>query len=126
MQDFPDDAKRRIFAAALYGLLIFPRERGFVDAMVLKFVNAVHHGIDPIPTILAETIRSLNHCRRTGFAKFGGCAQLLHVWMRSHIKHKIPNYTEPWFAKVYPILKFSKGLWDTPVTITGWKLDYII
>ncbi|MBA0881692.1 hypothetical protein Goshw_024484 [Gossypium schwendimanii] len=37
-----------------------------------------------VPTILAETFRSLNMCQRTGEGRFIGCAQLLLAWFHSH------------------------------------------
>ncbi|MFQ6643492.1 hypothetical protein Gotur_017449 [Gossypium turneri] len=32
--------------------------------------------VTPVPTILAETFRSLNECQREGEGRFIGCAQL--------------------------------------------------
>ncbi|MBA0575198.1 hypothetical protein Golob_023784, partial [Gossypium lobatum] len=40
--------------------------------------------VTPVPTILAETFRSLSACRRAAEGRFIGCARLLLVWFRSH------------------------------------------
>ncbi|MFQ6670573.1 hypothetical protein Gotur_035429 [Gossypium turneri] len=40
--------------------------------------------VTPVPTILAETFRSLNECRRAGEGKFIRCAQLLLAWFYNH------------------------------------------
>ncbi|MBA0753444.1 hypothetical protein Gogos_020166 [Gossypium gossypioides] len=39
--------------------------------------------VTPVLTILAETFRSLNACRKAGEGRFIGCAQLLLAWFYS-------------------------------------------
>ncbi|KAK5825464.1 hypothetical protein PVK06_020301 [Gossypium arboreum] len=46
--------------------------------------DCLEKGITPVPTILAETFRSLSMCRKTGEGQFIGCAQLLMVWFHGH------------------------------------------
>ncbi|KAG8490341.1 hypothetical protein CXB51_015529 [Gossypium anomalum] len=76
----PDTLKRvNLFALAIYGLVIFPRVLGHLEVAVFDFFERLKQGVNPIPTILAETFRSLSTCRRVGKGRFIGCAQLLNV-----------------------------------------------
>ncbi|KAE8676108.1 ATP-dependent zinc metalloprotease FTSH 4 [Hibiscus syriacus] len=50
---------------------------GYIDAAVVELFEQLPKRVNPAPTILAETFRSLNHCRRTGGGRFIGCVQLL-------------------------------------------------
>ncbi|MBA0729199.1 hypothetical protein Golax_025662, partial [Gossypium laxum] len=68
----------------VYGLVIFPKALGHVDEAVTDLFDRLDKKVTPIPTILAETFRSLNECRRTGEGRFIGCAQLLLAWFHSH------------------------------------------
>ena len=59
-----------MLALAIYGLVLFPKVKGYIDGDVIKLFEKIQHHVNPIPTILAETIRSLNHCRREGKGRF--------------------------------------------------------
>ncbi|KAE8678144.1 hypothetical protein F3Y22_tig00111440pilonHSYRG00048 [Hibiscus syriacus] len=74
----------RLRNKGLYGLIIFPKILGCIDATVLELFEQLPKQVNPAPTILAETFRSLNHCRRAGGGRFIGCVQLLQVWIHSH------------------------------------------
>ncbi|KAG8471740.1 hypothetical protein CXB51_036876 [Gossypium anomalum] len=81
----PDMLKRvNLFALAIYGLIIFPKVLGHIEVAVVDFFERSKQGINHVPTILAETFRSLNNCRKVGKGRFIGCAQLLNVWILSH------------------------------------------
>ncbi|MBA0784851.1 hypothetical protein Gotri_025835 [Gossypium trilobum] len=73
------DVKKRvdIFSLSIYGLVIFPKALGHVDEAISDLFDRLDKGVTPVPTILAETFRSLNVCQRTGEGRFIGCAQLL-------------------------------------------------
>ncbi|KAG8496456.1 hypothetical protein CXB51_009049 [Gossypium anomalum] len=76
----PDMLKRvNLFALAIYGLIVFPRVLRHIEVAVVDFFEKLKQGINPVPTILAETFRSLSICRRKGEGHFIGCAQLLNV-----------------------------------------------
>ncbi|MFQ6655211.1 hypothetical protein Gotur_025869 [Gossypium turneri] len=61
----PDTKKRvDIFALSIYGLVVFPRALGHVDEAVTDLFDRLDKRVTPISTILAETFRSLNACRR--------------------------------------------------------------
>ncbi|MFQ6657820.1 hypothetical protein Gotur_027336 [Gossypium turneri] len=64
----PDTRKKvDVFALSIYGLVVFPKALGHVDEAVTDLFDRLDKGVTPIPVILAETFRSLNECRRTGF-----------------------------------------------------------
>ncbi|KAG8502458.1 hypothetical protein CXB51_000408 [Gossypium anomalum] len=68
-----------LFALAIYGLIVFPKVLGHIEVTVVDFFERLKQGINLVPTILAETFRSLSICRRKGEGRFIGCAQLLNV-----------------------------------------------
>ncbi|MBA0881085.1 hypothetical protein Goshw_018750, partial [Gossypium schwendimanii] len=47
------------------------------DEAVTDLVDQFDKRVTPIPTILAQTFRSLSACRKAGEGRFIGCAQLL-------------------------------------------------
>ncbi|MBA0788675.1 hypothetical protein Gotri_025907, partial [Gossypium trilobum] len=73
------DVKKRVdvFALSIYGLVVFPKALGYVDEAISNLFDRLDKGVTPIPTILAETFRSLNACRRAGEGRSIGCMQLL-------------------------------------------------
>ncbi|MBA0786874.1 hypothetical protein Gotri_006876, partial [Gossypium trilobum] len=87
-----------------YGLVIFPRALGHVDEATSDLFDRLDKRVTPVPTILAETFRSLNACRRTGEGRFIGCVQLLLAWFRSHF-WKIDKVSYRVFSKNYSPLK---------------------
>ncbi|MBA0550703.1 hypothetical protein Golob_021626, partial [Gossypium lobatum] len=85
VQNYLDILKRiDLFALAIYKLIIFPKVLGHIEVVVVDFFEKLRQGINPAPTILAETFRSLSNCRRKGESHFIGCAQLLNAWIFSH------------------------------------------
>ncbi|MFQ6656791.1 hypothetical protein Gotur_026744 [Gossypium turneri] len=85
VQNRPDVLKRvDLFALAIYGLVVFPKVLGHIEVAVVDFFEKLRQRINPVPTILAETFRSLNAYRRKGEGRFIECAQLLNVWILSH------------------------------------------
>ncbi|MFQ6659898.1 hypothetical protein Gotur_028618 [Gossypium turneri] len=80
VQNHLDILKRvDLFALAVYGLVVFPKVLGHIEVAVVDFFKKLRQRIKPVPTILAETFRSLNACRRKGEGRFIRCAQLLNV-----------------------------------------------
>ncbi|KAG8500395.1 hypothetical protein CXB51_004468 [Gossypium anomalum] len=55
----------------------FPKALGYIDEAVADSFDRLGKQNTLVPTILAETIRSLSVCRRAGEGRFIGCAQLL-------------------------------------------------
>ncbi|MBA0878740.1 hypothetical protein Goshw_016023 [Gossypium schwendimanii] len=63
----PDVRKRvDIFALSISGLVFFPKALGHVEEAVADLFDRLDKRVTPVPTILAETFRSLNTCRRAG------------------------------------------------------------
>ncbi|MFQ6643788.1 hypothetical protein Gotur_018570 [Gossypium turneri] len=70
------DVKKKVdvFALSVYGLVVFSKALGHVDEKVTNLFNRLDKRVTPVPTILAETFRSLNECRRVGEGRFIGYA----------------------------------------------------
>ncbi|KAH1047041.1 hypothetical protein J1N35_037825 [Gossypium stocksii] len=58
--------KADVLALSIYGLVIFRRALRYVDEAVLDLFIRLNKQVTPVPTILAETFRSLSACRRVG------------------------------------------------------------
>ncbi|EOY04333.1 Uncharacterized protein TCM_019620 [Theobroma cacao] len=78
-----------VMALGIYGLVIFPKVLGHIEVGIIDFFQQVINKANPSPSILAETLRSLNYCRRKGEGRFVGCSQLLSIWIASHFECKI-------------------------------------
>ena len=63
-----------MFALIMHGVVIFPQLSGYVDVAVVDLIEHIDNQINHIPTIVAETIRSLNYFRRKGKKDFINCA----------------------------------------------------
>ncbi|MFQ6659854.1 hypothetical protein Gotur_028585 [Gossypium turneri] len=58
-------------------ILAHPDEKKKVDVFALTvsdLFDRLDKGVTPVSAILAETVRSLNACRRAGEGRFIGCA----------------------------------------------------
>lgn len=85
---------------------------------VIKLFNQVEHGMNPIPSIMCETIHSLNFCHGNKKARFIGCSTLFVIWLVNHLQ----CYKEFDFPKIRfkdhtrlerrPILEFAKVKWN--------------
>ncbi|MFQ6621883.1 hypothetical protein Gotur_001622 [Gossypium turneri] len=121
VQNHPDVLKRvDLFALAVYGLIVFPKVLGHIEVAVVDFFEKLRQGTNPVPTILAETFRSLNACREKGEGRFIECAQLLNVWIFSHFwkVERTPFYM---FSKTFtPLEAFLKKDWPKDVIEQHW------
>ncbi|KAK5846666.1 hypothetical protein PVK06_002963 [Gossypium arboreum] len=117
----PDMLKRiNLFALAIYGLIIFSKVLGHLEVAVVDFFERLKQGINPVPTILAETFRSLNSCRKIGKGRFIRCAQLLNVWILSHF-WKVERTLFHMFSKTFaPLEAYLKKEWPKEVTEQHW------
>ncbi|MBA0575519.1 hypothetical protein Golob_024537 [Gossypium lobatum] len=68
----------------IYGLVVFPKALGHIGKAVTDLFDRLSKKVRPVPTILAETFRSLNACRKAGEGRFIECAKLLLAWFHSH------------------------------------------
>jgi hypothetical protein len=81
--------KERLIALGIFGLVLFPSQTGVVSLeATAAYVEYENTQINPVTVILAETILTLNHCRRSEKGVMRCCTQLLYIWMVSHIKTK--------------------------------------
>ncbi|MBA0878474.1 hypothetical protein Goshw_007459 [Gossypium schwendimanii] len=126
VQNHPDISKRMdLFALTIYGLIVFPKVLGHIEVAVVDFFEKLRHGINPVPTILAETFRSLNNCRKKGEGRFIGCAQLLNVWIFSHF-WKIERTPFRMFSKMFaPLETHIEKDWPNDVTEQQWISDWV-
>ncbi|KAE8666750.1 crt-like protein 1-like isoform X2 [Hibiscus syriacus] len=122
----PDEWKTiDLFALGLYGLIIFPTTLGCIDAAVVELFEQLPRRVNPAPTILAETFRSLNHCRRTGGGRFIGCVQLLQVWIHSHF-WKTNGVAYRRFSTTYsPLGEFITMKWHEDASKEEWMKVFI-
>jgi len=61
----------RILALGIYGLVLFPLVKNMIDFKAIKiFKNVIAVKINPATAILAETLYSLNHCRKNWKGSF--------------------------------------------------------
>jgi hypothetical protein len=59
---------------------LFPSQTGVISLDVAAaYVEYENTQIDPMAAILAETILTLNHCRRAGKGAMRCCTQLLYI-----------------------------------------------
>ena len=106
-----DDRVMEIFALVVYGTVIFPQSLRYVDAVVVDLIEQIENQVNPIPVIVAETIRSLNYCKRKGEGSFIGCAQLLYIWIRSHFWGKCEASLKFCMSTMIPGREFRQKEW---------------
>ncbi|KAL4366306.1 hypothetical protein GQ457_05G019290 [Hibiscus cannabinus] len=73
-----------MFALSIYGLVIYPKSLGYINDAVMELFDSPSKGVNLVPTILVETFRSLNACKKAREGRFIGCAQLLLIWFHSY------------------------------------------
>ena len=84
MENNHNDRIIDVFVLVVYDILIFPQSLGYVDVAVVDLIEQIDNQVNLVLVIVAETIRSLNYCRRKGKGDFIGCAQLLYIWIQCH------------------------------------------
>ncbi|MFQ6656708.1 hypothetical protein Gotur_026697 [Gossypium turneri] len=116
-QNHPDTLKRvNLFAFAIYELIVFPKVLGHIEVAVVDFFKKLRQGINPVPTIMAETFRSLSSYRRKEEGCFIGCAQLLNAWIFSHF-WKVERIPFHMFSKTFtPLEAYIEKDWPKDVT----------
>ena len=68
-----------VFALAIYGPVIFPKVLGHIEVAVIDVIEQIASQANPVPAIVAETLRTLNFCRRNGNKDLTCCIQMLYV-----------------------------------------------
>ena len=59
-----EDRVLDVFALAIYGLVIFPKEPRHVEVAVIDVIEQIESQANSMPAIIAETFRTLNFCRK--------------------------------------------------------------
>ncbi|MBA0753538.1 hypothetical protein Gogos_021266 [Gossypium gossypioides] len=98
------DSMVDVFALSIYGLVVFPKALEHVDEAITNLFDQLDKRVTPVPTILAETFRSLTACRKASEGRFIGCAQLLLAWFYSHF-WKVDRVSYRVFSENYSPLK---------------------
>ena len=79
--------KKRLTGLGILGLMLFPNQTGLISLDVAAaYVEYENTQVNLVAAILAETIITLNHCRRTEKGAMKCCTQLLYIWIVSHIE----------------------------------------
>jgi hypothetical protein len=93
--------KERLIALGIFGLVLFPSQTGVVSLeAATAYIEYENTQINRVAAILAETILTLNHCRRTEKGAMRCCTLLLYMWMVSHIETKKPVFNNfLWFTQ---------------------------
>ncbi len=101
--------RRKLFALAIYGLVVFPRIVGFIEGDIITLFEQICNAqINPTSVILCETIRALNFCRQRG-GKFIGCSHLLNIWIKSHLPCEKQHFGNRFSKDFIPIEAFLKS-----------------
>ena len=74
-----EDQVLDVFALAIYGLVIFPKVPGHVEVAVIDVIEQIAIQANPVPAIVAKTLRTLNFYRRNGNRDLTCCIQMLYV-----------------------------------------------
>ncbi|MBA0776385.1 hypothetical protein Gotri_011388 [Gossypium trilobum] len=103
-----DNRHLALFTFAVYGLIVSPKALGYVSVDLANFLFQIEKGVNT-PTVLAETIISLNFIRRKGDRRFLRCAQLLFVWMKSHFRCLYKRFHQVFVPSTRPIEEFLES-----------------
>ena len=110
-----------VFALAIYGLVIFPKVPGHVEVAVIDVIEQIASQANPVPAIVAETLRTLNFCRRNGNRDLTCCIQMLYVWIRSHFWGTNSASLKFYIGDFSPITHFAKWFGrGTKLGYSGW------
>ncbi|MBA0700983.1 hypothetical protein Goari_022850, partial [Gossypium aridum] len=90
------------------------------NVAVVDFFKKLRQGINPVPTILVETSRSLSSCRRKGEGHFIRCAQLLNAWIFSQF-WKVERTPFHMFSKTFtPLEAYLEKEWSKDCGNQHW------
>ncbi|MBA0613144.1 hypothetical protein Godav_013642 [Gossypium davidsonii] len=105
------DRHLALFAFVVYGLIVFPKALRYVSVELADFLFQIEKGVNLAPTVIAETVISLNFIRRKGDRHFLGCTQLLFVWMKSHFRCLYKHFRQVFVPSTRPIEEFLESEW---------------
>jgi hypothetical protein len=112
--------KERLITLGIFGIELFSSHTGVVSLeAAAAYVEYENTQINPVVAVLAETILTLNHCRRTEKGAMRCCTQLLYIWMASHIKIKKPVFNNFWWFTQRPLKLVEEKEWGD-LDNQGW------
>jgi len=110
----------RLIALGIYGLVLFPSLKGVISLeAAAAFVEYENTHVNPTTAILAETLLTLDHFRKTGKGAVRCCTQLLYIWMVSHVETKKPIFNNFWWFNQKPLKMVEEEEWGT-LGDQGW------
>ncbi|XVF20555.1 hypothetical protein REPUB_Repub12eG0010600 [Reevesia pubescens] len=125
MGDGNEEQSMKLFALTIYELVIFPKVLGHIKISVIDFFEQISgKKIDPAPSIVAKTIRTLNFCKRKGKGRLLACTQLLYIWVQSHFWGAQKVSICPYSSACIPIKEFIKKEWLRGITKEQWITSF--
>ena len=129
----------RLIALGIYGLVLFPSLKGVISLeAAAAFVEYENTHVNPTTAILAETLLTLNHFRKTGKGAVRCCTQLLYIWMVSHVETKKPIFNNFWWFNQKPLKIVEEEEWgilgdqgwmkklqELPSSSFSWKAPWV-
>ena len=129
----------RLIALGIYGLVLFPSLKGVISLeAAAAFVEYENTHVNPTTAILAETLLTLNHFRKTGKGAVRCCTQLLYIWMVSHVETKKPIFNNFWWFNQKPLKMVEEEEWgilgdqgwmkklqELPSSNFSWKAPWV-
>ena len=109
-----------LFSMVVYRMVIFSKVPNYIKVVVVDLVEQVNSQADHVPTIIVETIRSLNFYRKKGEGQFIGCVQLLYIWIKSHFWGKYAKSLNHFKDIFVPISEILKKDWSMHQTREQW------
>ena len=100
-----------VFTLPIYGLVILPKVPRHVEVSVINVIEQIESQANPVPAIVAETLRTLNFCRRNENGDLICCIQMLYVWIQSHFWGTNPIFLKFYMGDFSPITCFCKMVW---------------
>ena len=113
------DFKLKTFVMAVFGLALFPKVTDMIDLHLFDLIFGVwSEKINPIYSILAETIATFNKLTKTGQGTFTACPQLFQVWVCQHFVEAFVSI--PTYFQANPALTMKKAK-ERQRDIEEWK-----
>ena len=109
-----------MIALGIFGLVLFPSQTGLVSLeAAAAYIEYENTQINLVAAILAETILTLNHCRRTEKGAMKCCTQLLYIWMVNYIETKKLVFNNFWWFTQRPLKLVEEEEWGD-LDNQGW------
>jgi hypothetical protein len=119
--------------------VLFPSLKGVISLeAAAAFVEYENTHVNPTAAILAETLLTLNHFRKTGKGAVRCCTQLLYIWMVSHVETKKPIFNNFWWFNQKPLKIVEEEEWgilgdqgwmkklqELPSSSFSWKAPWV-